>query len=103
MAGFAVECITDRRIQMKFTNKTPEVKYYFILDGSKTSGVIYYEHFGVKKFQWKLMFGNRILPAKAADIVDLCQQASSDNLPVEMMDNKVGTEIDYIAVMPKEL
>ena len=49
------------------------------------------------------MFGNRILPAKAADIVDLCQQASSDNLPVEMMDAKVGTEIDYIAVMPKEL
>lgn len=88
---------------MKFTNKTPEIRYYFILDSSKTSGTIYCENFGVKKFQWKLLFGKIIERSKAANIVDLCHKASSDNLPLEMMDAKVGTEIDYVAVMPREL
>nr|DAV53833.1 MAG TPA: hypothetical protein [Caudoviricetes sp.] len=86
--------------RMKFTNKTPEVRYYFILDGTKTAGTIYYENFGTRKFQWTLMFGRKIEPA---NILDLCHKASSENWPISMMDAKVSTELEYIAVMPKEL
>lgn len=86
--------------RMRFTNKTPEVRYYFILDGSKTAGTIYYENFGTKKFQWTLAFGRKVEPA---NILDLCHQATAEGWPMSMMDTKISTELEYIAVMPREL
>ena len=85
---------------MKFTNKTPEVRYYFILDGTKTAGTIDYENFGTRKFQWTLVFGRKIEPA---DILDLCHKATAESWPMSMMDAKIGTELEYVAVMPREL
>lgn len=102
MAGFSAGYIkmVKENTRMKFTNKTPEVRYYFILDGSKTAGTIYYENFGTRKFQWTLVFGKKVEPA---NILDLCHQATAENWPMAMMDAKVSTELEYIAVMPREL
>ena len=46
------------------------------------------------------MFGKKIEPA---NILDLCHKASNENWPISMMDAKVSTELEYIAVMPREL
>ena len=85
---------------MKFTNKTPDVRYYFIVDKNKDSGTIYRESFGAKDFKWTIMFGYKV---DTADILDLCSRATEEKWPMTMMDSYIAEKLKFIAVMPREI